>query len=441
MNPVNLDTELAGILRDRPTELPDTVRTRIDSTLDNLPKRQKRKVRPFLWGTTAAALVAGCTLGSAFVSPDMAVALRQVPGVESVFRMAGDYGLKTADEKGMVTRVNQSVTVMGITITVTEVMYDGARLSIGYLLKSAGGIEELEDYEFQINGESRHFPGSGSGSRVDAHTYAGVINVTPETEIPDKFDLTMTVYLVGTTHGKWEFNLPVRKIASSNKVVMPMMTRTSGDLTVTVQKVVFTPSSTELTVQTKMPKKAQGFINYDIIDDKGVVLERRGGSGAGHTEGDYEIMDFKQLFGPAKQIPKSITVRPVLEGHSSGPLKETRLPLNGTPTEEHPLVLSQGESGSLSVTKVEYLKDKTLVHYQTEGSQPFLQSTQLWIEDETGKKHQLLDKATETVDPVNYKFIREFPAFRPDQKLTFVTRELPPPNYTKDLEMTISVAP
>ncbi|MFD0716018.1 DUF4179 domain-containing protein [Paenibacillus sp. GCM10027626] len=441
MNLVNLDKELAGIPRDRTTELPDTVRTRIDSTLDNLPERQKRKARSFLWGTTAAALVAGCTLGSAFVSPDMAAALRQVPGIQSIFRIAGDYGLKMADEKGLVTEVNQSVTVKGITITVNEVMYDGARLSIGYLQKSASGIEELGHPEFQINGKSFNSPGSGSGSRVDDHTYAGVINLTPETEFSDEFDLTMTVFNVGKTHGKWEFSFPVRKIASSNKAVMPMMTRTYGDLTVTVQKVIFTPSSTELTVQTKRPKQAQGFINYDIIDDKGVVLERRGGSGGGRTEGDYEIMDFKQQFGPAEQLPKSIKVRPVLEAPSSGPLKETRLPLTGTPTEEHPLVLPQGESGALSVTKVEYFKDKTLVHYQTEGSQPFLQSTQLWIEDETGKKHLLLDKATETVDPVNYKFIREFPAFRPEQKLTFVTRELPPPNYTKDLEMTISIAP
>jgi hypothetical protein len=100
-----------------------------------------------------------------------------------------------------------------------------------------------------------------------------------------------------------------------------------------------------------------------------------------------------------------------------------------------------GDKDALKITRVERLNDKTLVHYQTEGAQPHMQSNPLWIEDESGQKHLLLDKRTELVDPVYYKFIREFPAFPPDQKLTFVTKELPKPAYTKELEMTVPVSP
>ncbi|WJH35938.1 DUF5643 domain-containing protein [Paenibacillus sp. CC-CFT747] len=276
---------------------------------------------------------------------------------------------------------------------------------------------------------------------MDEHTYAGVINLTPETWLPEHFEVTMTVSRIGGKEGKWAFTFPVRRMTSTNTVVMPMKTQSSGDLTLTVRKIVFTPSSTELDVQIKQPKSFDRFINYDLVDEQGVVFERRSGGGGGRTAGDFEIADFKQLFGPAQKIPQSVTVRPVIEGglEASVPLKETRVPMESAPDEEHPLVLSQGETGQLKITRVEFLKDKTLVHYQTEGSQPFLQSTQLWMEDETGRKYLLLDRRTETVDPGRHMFLREFPAFRPNQKLTFVTRELPEPNYAEGLEMIIPI--
>lgn len=443
MNPVNIDIELTKLLRNSPAEMPELVLSRIDQTLEHLPARQhsKKPVRTVLWASTAAAMVAGCIVGSAFVSPNFAMALRQVPGLESVFRIVGDLGLKTADERGLVSNINQSVTDQGITLRILETMYDGSRLTVGYVQESPGGIQELDDVEYAINGTPMHFPGSGSGSRIDDHTYAGVLNITPEKELPDKFRLTVTVQRIGTTDGRWQFSFPVRKMASSNKVVIPMTTRTAGDLTLTVNKITFTPSATELNLQIKQPKQVQRFIDYELVDDKGAVFERRGGSGGGRTEGDDEIMDFKQMFGPVQDVPKTVTVRPILNTLTTEPLKETRVALEQAPDESHPLLLSQGPSGSLKITQVEYRKDKTLIHYQTEGVQPFMQSTQLWMEDESGKKHMRLDKPTETVDPIHYKFIREFPAFRPDQKLTVVTRELPVPNYIKELEMTIPIAP
>ncbi|WP_171650940.1 DUF4179 domain-containing protein [Paenibacillus foliorum] len=444
MNPVNLEAELQKIMDGHPMELPEAVRKRIDLTLSTLPDKgqgSKRLRHVLSVGSAAAVVMVGIVISSAFLSPEMAAALRQVPGIESVFRMAGDFGLKIADEKGLVTEVNQTVTDQGITIKVSEVMYDDSRLTIGYVQESPDGIQELNNVAFEINGKPFHYPSSGSGNRIDEHTYAGVINVSPEDELPGNFDLTMTVFRIGNTEGKWAFQFPVKKMTSHNKAIMPMITKTHGDITLTVKKIIFTPSSTELDVRIKQPAKSEKFINYDMIDDKGIVLERFGGSGGGHTEGDYTVMDFKQRFGPAAGIPRYVTVRPVDDQQASSPLKENRVLLDRSPDEEHPIVLPQGGIGHLLVTKIELLNNKTFVHYRAEGVQPHLQGTQLWIEDEAGKKHLLLDKHTEVIDPIQYRFVREFPAFRPEQKLTLVTRELPLPDYTKELEMTIPVNP
>lgn len=443
MNPVNLDTELSRINGDRTKELPELVRSRIDLTLASLPeKRGNSWSRPLSLASLTAAVMAVLVIGSGFVSTTMASALREIPALKAVFKIAGDLGLKAADEKGITTEIGQRITEQGITLEVSEVMYDGSRLSIGYMQESQSGIQELSDVKYEINGKQVHFPGSGTGSRIDDKTYAGVLNLWPEEELPDQFQLKMTVFRIGDTTGKWEFSFPVKKMASTNKVVMPMMTKTYGSLTLTVKKITFTPSSTELDVEIKRPSTSNEWIAYQMTDDQGVVLEPHGGSGRGRTEGGFEISQFKQRFGPVKELPKFVTVRPVIEpAHFNEPVKETRVLMEQAPDPDHPLLLSQGEMGSLKINQVEFLEDKTLVHYQTEGAEPHLQSNPLWIEDESGKKHLLLDKRTELVDPIHYEFVREFPAFKPGQRLTFVTKQLPKPDYKDELEMTIPLNP
>ncbi len=93
------------------------------------------------------------------------------------------------------------------------------------------------------------------------------------------------------------------------------------------------------------------------------------------------------------------------------------------------------------ITQVERLPDKTLVHYRTEGLIPQEQANPLWIEDSGGNKYLQLQKPSITVDPVHYRFVKEFPAFTEKEQLTFVTRELTPPGYLKELEITVPLEP
>ncbi|WP_433945579.1 DUF4179 domain-containing protein [Paenibacillus sp. SN-8-1] len=443
MNPINLDAELMKVTGEQKDKLPEVVLERINSTLELLPEQPavRRWRKPLVISSTAAALILICGLGSAFVSPAMASALKQIPGIQKVFEIAGDFGLKTADEQGLTTTIAQRITDQGISLELSEVIYDGSRLTLGYIQKSPKGIQEVRQVKYAIDGKSVSFPGSGTGNRLDDHTYAGVINLTPDEKLPEQFELTMSVSKIGDTTGSWNFSFPVKRTDSSNKVVIPMISKTSGNVTLTIKKILFTPSTTELDVEVKRPVSSD-VMTFTVTDDKGVVLQPHSGSGGGRTENGVEITQFKQLFGPAQGIPQSVTISPANDlSQAPVPDKETRVLLDRAPSEDHTLILSQGDIGQLKVYQVQFLKDKTLVYYQTEGADPYTQSIQLWIEDNSGAKYMLHDKAPELINPVQYKFVREYPAFRPDQRLMLVTRQLPKPIHNKDLEITVPITP
>lgn len=135
-------------------DIPDLVRQRLDafyaqmeSDSDLLPDRSSshRPVKRFLRRTAitaaSAALIGVMIIGSAYVSPTMAESLKQVPLVDSVFKLAGDLGLQTADQKGLATSSNLSVTHDGITLKVPQIIFDGTRLVVA--LEKAVGIHSI----------------------------------------------------------------------------------------------------------------------------------------------------------------------------------------------------------------------------------------------------------------------------------------------------------
>lgn len=63
------------------------------------------------------------------MSPVVAQVLKQIPIISSVLAAAGDPGHKQAITSGFGSQVDQTVSDNGIKVTVTEVLFDGARLS------------------------------------------------------------------------------------------------------------------------------------------------------------------------------------------------------------------------------------------------------------------------------------------------------------------------
>lgn len=97
-----------------------------------------------------------------------------------------------------------------------------------------------------------------------------------------------------------------------------------------------------------------------IFDDKGRALTIKGSSTSG--SGDTHTYYSQTLFRNVYEDSKSLTFMPYVNLNTSNFSKETALNLNGVTT------LSEGKLGDYTVTQIEFLNDKTLIHYECSGS-------------------------------------------------------------------------
>lgn len=293
-------------------ELPEIVRHRIDETLASLPDSRRpanpSRLRNRMVLSAVLASSVACLMIVGFTVPSFAEVLREAPVIGSVFKRVGDATLQSAHEKGIVTEINQSATDQGYEVNITEVLFDGSQLSIGYVLSSDKELPEQTNPHpsIEINGERLGTYGSsGSGDRIDAYSYAGLVYVFPAATLPESFDFGLTFRQFGDIKGKWAFTFPVKKQTAGNKVIMPMQAKTYGDTTILIEKVSFAATATEIVGRTIQPsaKGEAGLVEFEVVDDKGNRLE-----GISYTgNGDW----FKGLFASVTDMPQSITIRPV----------------------------------------------------------------------------------------------------------------------------------
>ncbi|MGM0883806.1 MAG: DUF4179 domain-containing protein [Bacillota bacterium] len=441
MDRVNLEMEIKKLIGNYPTELPDMVRDRIDKTLASLPtipsKRTKGLARKMTLASAVAAILGVSLLGCGFVSPAMAQTLRQIPLIESVFKIAGDLGLQTAEEKNLTTPINQSITLNGVTVSISEVFYDGSRLTIGLLQHSPDGIKEILEVEPVINGKSEHFAGSSTdmSNITDNKTVATLVQFLPGEKLPDSFDLQLLVFLKGMENNRFEFNFPVRKTSSGSRIVNPIVTKAYGDTTITVQKIQMTPSTTQLVMDIKLPAwKETVAPRYALFDDRGIMLQTLHENGRSEKIDNMMNLTTKTQFAPFQTIPKFVIIKPYVD-EVKLKVGENSAVMDHMPSTESPIILDQGELGQLEITKVEKYSDKTFVHYRAVGDDPFRRV--FWIKGEAGTK--IIHTGFRVKDPEKYEFVVEFPALKSDQTITFVTDEYPKTDYIKELEVTIPI--
>ncbi len=99
--------------------------------LKKISKEKPSHVKKYLGVTAAVAMIFSLIIVTGLISPTMAATMKEVPLLSSVFKFTRDLGLHAADEKGLSTKLNTSVTHEGFTLNVTEVVYDGTRVAIG----------------------------------------------------------------------------------------------------------------------------------------------------------------------------------------------------------------------------------------------------------------------------------------------------------------------
>jgi len=301
---------------------------------------------------TAAAMLGGVVLGSGFVSPVMADALKNVPLIGSVFQYNEDSSLQKASTTGLTTAPNLSVTKDGVTLSIIEVMFDGNRLAFaierqgvdddtmfspylpegakdenGNLIPSLPLEQQKKGYiyipDVSIQGKNKFFgmlseDVGKTEDGQDIHNIAlyEITKGLAEMNLPEAFDMTVQLNVSGIKE-PFEFVVPVQNLAKGSVVLHPNQTKSSGDFSYTVKQLELTPVTTQLVLDSKgqVPATAEqtgdlspSKMYYDIVDQDGNPVQQRLIEYP-HSAPDTEYHE-DEAYKPFANTPTSITIKP-----------------------------------------------------------------------------------------------------------------------------------
>ncbi|UNK16285.1 DUF4179 domain-containing protein [Paenibacillus sp. N3/727] len=320
-----------------------------ESPLSRTSSRRKPNLikRTVLVASAAAVLGAG-VIGTGFVSPVMADALKKIPMFGTLFEGTSEKSVQAAIEQGIVSEPNQSVTYDGITLTVANLLYDGTRLSF---ILDREGVDLPNTTSPYINEDSkiigkpdneyiksRKIPEKdqkkgyikmptilANGQKVDFSEgsfgdypkkgNAYIVELTKDLKLPDQFELTIQANVTGVKE-TFEFKIPVN-IDNKALVLKPEASKSDGQFSYTVKQLDLSPVSTRLVLDSKgqVPNSLEqtgdysaSMVYYEIVDDQGNVLNpSRFEYFNSKPKTEYHI---DQLFSPFDGTPKTITIKP-----------------------------------------------------------------------------------------------------------------------------------
>ncbi|MEK8126601.1 DUF4179 domain-containing protein [Paenibacillus filicis] len=426
-------------------------------------KVTKNKVRRLV-AISAAALIAFTSIEVLSVTPTVVAAqasasvsplqcLMEVEqdllgenGKLSPFHHSMDCELKQAVKNGTVSQINQSVTKNGVKITVKEILFDDARLSVGYVEhhgqepSSSNPVIMLGGKE--IGGSIGHW-----SQPIDKQTTMHSITWANAGRFPDEFEMKFqdyrSLYLTSPnrTPEPWELTIPVKKsVYKETKVLKPMITKKSGEFTYTLKEIAMTPNMTAARYEISFPKHlSSGFYqnHMRIEDQKGTkYLPVEGIVNFKPTETGYSIESIDS-FSPVQALAESIKIEFTREESELKLPLLHKAPVEYKPTAEKPLVLKR-TWGVAKITDISYSKDKTEVRFVTEGPRPY--DLSLFMEDGAGQKLYGLKRL---VDRKTNAYVADFPVIDPQSNITFVSTfyESTEPKYDPKLQVTLPLKP
>ncbi|KPV55167.1 hypothetical protein QJ48_34650 [Paenibacillus sp. A3] len=448
--------------------------------MKTVKQKQSRKLR-MAGVPVAAAMIALSITATGFLPPAHVYAQSggQASAVDSVFKLSNSKALRKAANSGMVTPVNQSVTKNGVKITVTEVMLDEAQLAIGVMQHAPDGNKKFMTADLVLNGKEITESLNMLEKEIDDQTASQTFQWANLGQFPDQSNVKLKLKLMADRKN-WresapeevEFDLKLTKSAVQSKTITPNATKTFGDTTVTVKQILMSPLQTAVQVEVKRPldEKYPEYKSpsFELTNEQGVAAEYYGyngdRTGMKGQEDDVYVRNYIMLFAPFQTPPQSLKLAPAYVTDKISETEEdivrpmVKVPMDRKPTAEKPIVLEVGDSKRIKINDVEYLKDRTLVHYQTEGKY----FSPLILEDEKGEAIYLNDRDSlkkqdyfglkvypftgweqTLVDSETDTYVAQFPALDPARKLTFTMSEEKPlkKSYLPELDITVPVAP
>lgn len=432
------EQQVASVLKGIETKVPHTVRERIDDTLASLPQK-KRRSKWLLLGTTAASLMfIVIALGS--LSPAFANTLKSIPVVGSVFDMFGDDGLKNQVTES---EIGQTASSKTSTLTITDVIYDGARLSIGYIQTFTGDVDQhniFDGLDFKVNGKRLDYYGmSATGQALDDHQYAGILTIDGAPD-KDAFTFTMLLTQLGEDKGNWKIKIPVKKTAGGETYLINQPANYE-DAQLMFEHINFNPATIEIQYRSKEPiaaaeerwddeAESSTELSYRLFDEKGVEFAPIGSI----EKGDVFVEEGQLQFVPSGKQHEYVTLQ-LVEIHVG---EEESVKQHKMLSEQStPFTLSQGEAGEITIESIEHSEGKTTVQYTVNGYDEYHQANALWFQDSHGKQYDSTRIRPERVSDQEMRYEMVFEDLSHLDDLSIWTYEIERPKVIDELTIPL----
>ncbi|ATP38666.1 hypothetical protein CSE16_00690 [Solibacillus sp. R5-41] len=346
--------QLEKIIRETPVEVDLVNRTmsKYESSRDTKPSekiRTRKKLRQrVIMITASAAMIFSLIIVTGLISPTMAATMKEVPLFSSIFKFARDLGLQAADEKGLSTKLNTSVTHEGFTLNVTEVVYDGTRVVIGIERPHKEGessnetlLDRISDIDFLLNGKVMDptiFSGTLMHPTKDNNSaifeFADMKNQGGE-PFPKQFNLTLSTTIKGISE-PFTFDIPMKSIGDNNVILQPKLSRQHNNIQFSIDQIELTPITTLITTRTALLDKSimigsQERIHIKVFDEQGHVLQWSSGIGGRETNDGSSDFISGLRSEPFETLPKALTIKPYIYLYNEYPKGSFKMDENGEP--------------------------------------------------------------------------------------------------------------
>ena len=312
--------------------------------------KTRRKIRQrMMTMTVSAAMIFSLVFITGLISPTMAATMKEVPILSSIFKLAGDLGLQTADEKGLSTKLHTSVTHEGFTLGISEVVYDGTRVSIAierpHIENEKETLQErISDIKLFINDVPINSFAPENSNSIGIMMHPGKDNDSAIIEFadlrnqggrpfPEQFDLTMSTTITGI-QDPLKIDIPVKNKIEDYVTLQPNVSRDYDNIRFTVKKIELTPITTNITTQIVLTDNSKFTLSpiakdmdVDIFDEQGNKLKLINGNGWNDPNNSDQIIDYR--FHPFESIPKTITFKPYIQLYEENQMGVYKLDENG----------------------------------------------------------------------------------------------------------------
>ncbi|MDQ0190901.1 DUF4179 domain-containing protein [Alicyclobacillus cycloheptanicus] len=242
-----------------------------------------------------------------------------------------------------VTQLDAPSVSSGITVTLTDILYDRNQIQVGYTVMGNSGPTatslDLSSAHFWFNGQPLTVIGSGEEKPM-TYGSAGVFTLIPHQALPTSGTLKVVLTRIGGTIGNWAFTIPVSasKMDAKEVTVYPMTTCRIAGETVLIRRITISPATTELDYEISGPHNRLSPIFFNMEDDAGKPWPNVTGGpvGTAITHQGIDTMEFRSIFKTVDLTPAAIALAAWLPNQPQGSAPAPTIHLNlsestGTP--------------------------------------------------------------------------------------------------------------